>query len=88
MNWKGKVSKKVMEDATLSVGAKCLYALLCCYADHHTGVCYPSVNELRLKMGYTDRTAVTRQMRELMRRGVITRIKKSGKNTVTMINDW
>lgn len=88
MSWNGKVSKKVMEDTELSVSARCLYALLCCYADRKSGTCFPSVNELRLKLGFKDRGAVSRHMKTLINKGYVTRIKKRGQNTLTIIKNW
>ena len=63
MSWReskrfGVVKHQVMTDPAVSVSAKALYALLCCYADKQR-VCWPSISRLAdVIMSYISMAAV------------------------------
>jgi len=48
----GKVSRDIMKRNDISIQAKCLYALLCCYRDDN-GEAYPSIMTLSRKLNKT-----------------------------------
>ena len=67
----GIVSKEVIEDPELSLGAKALYSLLCTYADKQRE-CFPSISTLsdylNISTRYTDKL-----IKELKSKGYIIR---------------
>ena len=66
----GMLSKRVMQDKNLTVGAKALYAYLCSYA-WGKSECYPTVGSIMEDLGIADKT-FTRYRNELQQSGYVT----------------
>ena len=67
----GHISQNVMQDPSISVSAKALYALLCSYADRD-GRCFPSNETLAEALGVSERYVQT-NLRALLAAEVIVR---------------
>ena len=74
----GKVNKAVISDPALSVAAKTVYSLLCCYADNYSKECYPSVETMADELNLSQST-VKRRLQELSKKSIIERYSQ-GKN--------
>lgn len=77
MSWKeskrfGVVKHQVMTDPAVSVSAKALYALLCCYADKER-VCWPSISRLADELD-SGQSSVNRWIKELKQHKYIKRV--------------
>lgn len=67
----GIVTKEVIDDPELSLGAKALYSLLCTYADKNRE-CFPSISTLSDYLNITTRYT-DKLIRELKTKGIIKR---------------
>ena len=67
----GIVTKEVIDDPELSLGAKALYSLLCTYADKNRE-CFPSISTLSDYLNMTTRYT-DKLIRELKTKGIIKR---------------
>ena len=67
----GIVTKEVIDDPELSLGAKALYSLLCTYADKNRE-CFPSISTLSDYLNITTRYT-DKLIRELKTEGIIKR---------------
>ena len=67
----GIVTKEVIDDPELSLGAKALYSLLCTYADKNRE-CFPSISTLSDYLNITTRYT-DKLIRELKAKGIIKR---------------
>tara|TARA_B100000780_G_C20864865_1_gene343903 strand:+ start:94 stop:354 length:261 start_codon:yes stop_codon:yes gene_type:complete len=68
----GIVKHHVMTDPNLSVQAKALYAVLCCYANKNR-LCWPSISTLADDLD-SSQSSVKRWIKELKTHNFITRI--------------
>jgi len=68
----GIVKHEVISDPSVSIGAKALYSLLCCYADKQRQ-CWPSISTLADHLD-TSQSSVNRWIKELKLNKYIRRI--------------
>ncbi len=84
----GRVSNHVMQDPSISLKDKGLYAYLCTKADNDTGETYVSIYKMAAECGSTPAT-IKRSLSALQKLGVITRVPGNvGSNTKTIINRY
>ena len=67
----GIVNRSVITDPQISVGAKALYAVLCCYANKHR-ICWPMISTLADDLG-SSQSSVDKWIRELKNHNYIER---------------
>ena len=84
----GLVASAIMQDDSISIPARALYALLASYADHDTRVCYPLNETLCTKMGCSS-SKLQRLLAELKTHDIMKRIDRSaeGHSSVTQLLD-
>lgn len=81
----GRVSNNVVQDPTISLKDKGLYAYLCTKADNDTGETHVSVYKMASECGATPAT-IKRSLSNLQKLGVIQRVPGNvGSNTKTII---
>lgn len=59
----GIVNREVITDPNLSIGAKALYSVLCCYANKQR-TCFPSISTLADDIG-SSQSSIDRWIKEL-----------------------
>ena len=68
----GIVNREVITDPDLSIGAKTLYSVLCCYANKQR-TCFPSISTLADDTG-SSQSSIDRWIKELKKHKYIRRI--------------
>lgn len=79
----GMVNIQVMADPTISVRAKSLYGLLCCYKNEHN-ICKPDIKLLSDKLNVGQST-IYRRLKELKDAGVISWSQFKLRSTYTTV---
>lgn len=75
----GKVSRSVIENPAISLGAKTVYSLLTCYMSKQR-TCYPSVKTIAESLDIGEST-VKRYLRELVQHNIIERSPREYKQS-------
>jgi DNA-binding MarR family transcriptional regulator len=80
----GKVSKNVCADPAITIGAKSLYSLLCCYRNNESNTCNPGIKRLSDELN-AGQSTVKRWMKELKDAGIVSRSQHRHQSSITQI---
>ena len=81
----GIVDAHIMQDNTLTIEARALYAILASYSKADTRECAPSVKTL-VKVSGISKDRFYKHMGQLVERGIVEKLALTRKNAITRID--